>query len=114
MSANTPTSHDLVVYTHNNNNTVCTVVAAKEHVFDVISMLSHFMQFSLSTHESVVNDKDTPMWYIKSITHSNPNVTSDRNVLFEYNSIKYSLKAPIGFVFTCSKLTIVRHGVFEC
>lgn len=66
-------------------------------------LLPNFMQFSLSTSESVVNDRDTPMWYIKSITHSNPNVTSDRDVLFEYNSIKYSVKAPIGFVFTCGK-----------
>ena len=57
------------------------------------------MQFDFSTDAPM----DNTAWFIKTITHSNPNVSSDRNVIFEYGGIQYSVKAPMGFVYSCGK-----------
>ena len=74
------------------------------------------MQFDFSTDTS----GDSLTWYIRSITHSNPNVSSDRNVLFVYQGVQYNVRAPLGYVYSCGKLyqlhtvsdTSVRHRVY--
>ena len=37
--------------------------------------------------------------------HTNPNVTSDQDVLFEYKNVRDDLIAPVDFAFTCGMLT---------
>lgn len=63
------------------------------------------IQFDFSTNTSVEGTK----WYIRSITHSNPNVTSDRKVLFVYQSVQYNVKAPLGYVYSCGELDLCAY-----
>lgn len=67
-----------------------------------ISYAMSLMQFDFSTNTS----GDSVTWYIESITHSNPNVSSDRDVRFVYQGVQYNVKAPLGYVYSCGKLHV--------
>ena len=71
------------------------------------------MQFDFSTNTS----GDSVTWYIRSITHSNPNVSSDSKVLFVYQGVQYNVRAPLEYVYSCGKLYYIQCTIYtslEC